>query len=719
MGNSLWGAIQEGEKTGDFTALRKFELLDLCANTNEAGETPLRYAIRQGSAPLLRALMQAGVVPSLLDAKFAFSSSSSLDCLQQIISSLDMEKLRREVAPESRRPLLATHAGNLIFHVNGDNIALAQLIADVGFPLDEPDESGVTPLSAALSMASPPWEILEFLCSHPNVNVNRLTPGVPPLLTAIRSGNLRLVALLLHHGADANAPLVPRMTPLMVATEAGHADMIRALLEHGARVEATIWKPGQPVHLCAPVLALLTNRPQLLDVLLSARPDRPASLPLIPGTGVSQWALRTAAAIAVPHPDSLGPDVMLMLLMARAGAAESVALFLAAGTSPNAEYRGVNALVVNTHAAVTRVLLQAGADPNALAGAVKLGNLALVRALLAHGADPNRATLIPAGSRPSSGMTRPPSGRPSSSSGLLSARSDSQTTARPQDVLLDFEEDITSVMGPQAPFLDDQPSPRTAPQEGKAAADPPPDSLRVDTPLVLALQGGRADALWTWSTTGAAASWVPMRRSRGCWPGGVSTNRLSAGRLPLLEAIECGLGLAAIEALLQAGLTALFVAHLRGAPDLLARLAPRTAPTSTPSRLARSLADGRWEGRLSVADRLHTQYALAIGAPGPLGFLTGTHDLLGVTVPIVLQCPAGGDDLAGQANPGDDDGSRRDLEFLYQDGSAVYRGRIVARAGPDGVGVGAVLSGTVHQLRGMVWAMEGEVPGRMELGRTK
>jgi hypothetical protein len=64
---------------------------------------------------------------------------------------------------------------------------------------------------------------------------------IPPLVTAVRGGNRRIVQLLLDHGADAKIRFYPgefgasmRLTLLEFAVEYGHREVVELLLRRGA-----------------------------------------------------------------------------------------------------------------------------------------------------------------------------------------------------------------------------------------------------------------------------------------------------------------------------------------------------------------------------------------------------------------------------------------------------------------------------------------------------
>ena len=58
--------------------------------------------------------------------------------------------------------------------------------------------------------------------------------GYTPLHEAANSGHLKVIELLLHHGADVNCLTVSNSTPLHLAVSGGHNDCVLLLLAYGA-----------------------------------------------------------------------------------------------------------------------------------------------------------------------------------------------------------------------------------------------------------------------------------------------------------------------------------------------------------------------------------------------------------------------------------------------------------------------------------------------------
>ena len=254
------------------------------------------------------------------------------------------------------------HAGDgstaLHWAAQKDDGALADLLIAKGAKVDAATDLGVTPLWIAANNASPAM-VQRLLQAHANPNTAPPT-GQTPLMLAAREGNAQVVKLLLAHGADPNVKETAHgQTALMWAAAERHPDVVRALLESGAdvRVHSKSW--SQNVNVCCQE----TGNDELTAV--------------VPRGGYT--ALHFAAQYG---------DVETVRLLAAAHADLNDPA--ADGTSP---------LVVAAHVGQTdaaKVLLQAGADPNAAGAgysalhvAVTRGDLDLVQALLAHGADVN------------------------------------------------------------------------------------------------------------------------------------------------------------------------------------------------------------------------------------------------------------------------------------------------------------------------------------------
>lgn len=63
--------------------------------------------------------------------------------------------------------------------------------------------------------------------------------GATALFIAAQNGHLRILEVLLEHGAKTDAARTDGATPLWIAAQMGHDHVVRRLLKAGAKVDAT------------------------------------------------------------------------------------------------------------------------------------------------------------------------------------------------------------------------------------------------------------------------------------------------------------------------------------------------------------------------------------------------------------------------------------------------------------------------------------------------
>ncbi len=248
-----------------------------------------------------------------------------------------------------------------------------------------------------------------------------------PLLLAVAGRHRAVVGLLLAAGAEVNATADDGATPLMLASALGAEGIVRLLLDRGADTDLATERGDTALELAAGtgtgavVRMLLDADARPTDargrgalVETAARRNNADSLRALLGTGLPATASALMAASTGGAPDTAralieaGANVNARSstgwtpLMSAASATNPavVMLLLAAGADIDAEdTRGTTALVaaaISGRETAAQTLVEAGAAlvPSTLEMAAFGGHEAVVRVLLNAGADPNA---IPAG----------------------------------------------------------------------------------------------------------------------------------------------------------------------------------------------------------------------------------------------------------------------------------------------------------------------------------
>jgi ankyrin repeat protein len=202
-----------------------------------------------------------------------------------------------------------------------------------------------------------------------------MAPGTQSIIAAATRGDLRAVeAELARNAALAAASNETGDTALHQAAKNGHVDIVRVLLAAGANVSAVRGDGYRPIH-----CALMPN--WFFQVRPGARDE------------IVELLLSSGAEYTVFVAGMRGDDTFVRRALARD---RSLANF-----EDTCHHRVLSAAVRRGDAALARVLLEHGADPNlpeegaprglSLWIAVNDRQHEIVRILLAHGADPNAA----------------------------------------------------------------------------------------------------------------------------------------------------------------------------------------------------------------------------------------------------------------------------------------------------------------------------------------
>ncbi len=177
--------------------------------------------------------------------------------------------------------------------------------------------------------------------------------GFTPLSLACTNGSVEMVRLLLKAGADANSSLPGGETPLMTASRSGNAEVVKLLLTHGAKVDAREDRHQQT----AIMWAAAEGHVEVVKTLIAAGAD--IRYRLASGFTPLLFAVREGK-----------PDVVKVLLKAGLDVNEPVPA-APKGTrrtrgSPAVGSTALHLAVGNAHYELAAMLLDLGADPNAM-----------------------------------------------------------------------------------------------------------------------------------------------------------------------------------------------------------------------------------------------------------------------------------------------------------------------------------------------------------------
>lgn len=256
-----------------------------------------------------------------------------------------------------------------------------------------------------------------------------------PLLTAVRSGDVRLVRSLLKQGAPADIKTKQGVTPLMLAARDAASDMVELLLANGAdpnvknvyESTALVWGAGdfKSVSLLLDAGAnpnVRTKRNNTPLLVAASHPDSLRTVKLLAKHGAEIRSAGRGAVTPVLRATEAGCLETVQFLLAEGCKAQSegsrrsplavasnlgfesiVDLLLENGADPDREGSAANsplhAALLGEHPIIARKLVEAGAAVNGrrstggvtalmLAAYVEQGDASSLRLLLEKGADP-------------------------------------------------------------------------------------------------------------------------------------------------------------------------------------------------------------------------------------------------------------------------------------------------------------------------------------------
>ncbi|KAK2745520.1 hypothetical protein FQN57_003645 [Myotisia sp. PD_48] len=218
------------------------------AQSPHLGSTPLHMAITQQMAASVRILVERGANVNICQTGGNRSSPLHLavKATVEIIEQLFIYNNVDQAIVDAENFTALDRA------VQDGNIEVVSMLLKKGFDISKvkKDERHIPPLIIALKHGN--IAMVELLLKYnAPVKITNAQNGGSPLHYLAAEGEINLINLLIRHKADVNAQDLFKMTPLMVAAASGRAEIVRTFIRHGADVRARGFKFETALHLAA------------------------------------------------------------------------------------------------------------------------------------------------------------------------------------------------------------------------------------------------------------------------------------------------------------------------------------------------------------------------------------------------------------------------------------------------------------------------------------
>ncbi|KAM4013248.1 ankyrin repeat and SOCS box protein 2 [Anomaloglossus baeobatrachus] len=361
--------VEEMIKSGDEEALINLMKSGkrLCEASKD-GWLPLHGAAYYGSLPCLRLFIKA--YPTTIDqrtlreetALYLAAVNGHLDCIQHLLQS----GAEPDIVNKSRETPLYKACER-------KNSAAVQLLVDYRADVNHRCSQGWTALHEAVARNA--LDIIDILVKGGAKIEAKNCYGTTPLFVAAQSGQLEALRYIVKCGADINTQANDLATALFEASKNGHDDIVEFLLSQGADANKQNKDGFLPIHIAAKKRDNDDIVSMLIPVTSRVRVKRSGISPL------HIAAERNNDDILEELVDA-GYDVNFTLSFDRARLYEdrrSTAIYFS---------------VMNNNIYATKLLLQAGANPNIdiinpLLISIRHGCLTTMKMLLEHGANVN------------------------------------------------------------------------------------------------------------------------------------------------------------------------------------------------------------------------------------------------------------------------------------------------------------------------------------------
>lgn len=369
-------ALKRAADSGHIEAVRTLVKLGADINSGDnSGQTPLMGALAYGKTDAAKFLVQAGA-----DVNAASASGTTAIMVSQgsILSEMGRMLLEKGASIDARDNEGKTA---LIRFASQPPLKFATIknLLDWGADVNAKSKQGLTALMAATSAGQP--ENVKLLLEG-GADVNSANQGGETALhAACRRGDAQSFNMLIAAGADFRVQNAEGISPLMIACQHGWEELTTALLEFGA-------DPGvRDKHGRTALFHVGTrNDMQLITLLLKKGADintvdnsgiRPVFLAVSPGIGSRRLAVLIDAGADFKTTNPLTGGTPLMAAAVN-GNVEAVKLLLEKGADPNAvDIRGSSALAMASNPLIRKMLQEHGAkdirseDDRSLIGLLK------------------------------------------------------------------------------------------------------------------------------------------------------------------------------------------------------------------------------------------------------------------------------------------------------------------------------------------------------------
>ena len=205
------------------------------------GRTPLMVASRNGKMDVVKFLVEKGADVNAFDSHGRSPLiDAMLDSQTEVVDylrgrhAIDNPNLNRKTP---RTPDSLFHA------IDNNDIAGVQLMLDGGVEIECRDAGGMTPLMRACSLGF--IDTVEVLLDRgasvstggPSTGKSAQLTGPTALCAAAESGQTRIVELLLNHHADAKVVFDGGDSPVISAIRSGNIETVRVVLDAGGQLD--------------------------------------------------------------------------------------------------------------------------------------------------------------------------------------------------------------------------------------------------------------------------------------------------------------------------------------------------------------------------------------------------------------------------------------------------------------------------------------------------